>query len=230
MSLAASRAVLRQSTFAVRRAGIRNASTTSETAGAAKDKVASKASEASSKASDVASKASSSAKEASSTVQSKASEGLSKVTSSAGAAMSKAGDALNSAANSAAKVGGRTGRLVGRIQGLVPQTIYYSKVALELGRLVVQQRSMAPPSIQTMQNYMQPALNSLKNPSALLNRAASSGNAQPANMLSQVRNMSSAQWTSVGIVAAEVIGFFSIGEAIGRFKLVGYRVAEPAHH
>lgn len=81
-----------------------------------------------------------------------------------------------------------------------------------------------------MQNYIRPALNSLKNPGALLNRAAPSGNAQPTNLLSQIRGMSSAQWTSVGIVAAEVLGFFSVGEAIGRFKLVGYRVAEPAHH
>jgi len=88
MSLAASRAVLRQSKFAVRRAGIRNASSTSEAAGAAKDKAA----------------------EASS----KASEGLSRVTSSAGAAASKVGSAAASAAD---KVGGRTGRLVGGVQG-----------------------------------------------------------------------------------------------------------------
>lgn len=88
MSLAASRQVLRHSTFAVRRAGIRNASTTSEAAGAAKEKAA----------------------EASS----KASEGLSRVTSSASAAASKVGSAATNAAN---KVGGRTGRLIGGVQG-----------------------------------------------------------------------------------------------------------------
>lgn len=88
MSLAASRQVLRHSRFAVRRAGIRNASTTSEAAGAAKEK----ASEASSKAS----------------------EGLTRVTSSASAAASKVGSA---ATNAASKVGGRTGRLIGGVQG-----------------------------------------------------------------------------------------------------------------
>jgi len=85
-------------------------------------------------------------------------------------------------------------------------------------------------SIQTIQSYLQSALHSLRNPGALLNRASASGNAQPTNLLSQIRGMSGAEWTSVGIVAAEVVGFFSVGEAIGRLKLVGYRTAEPAHH
>lgn len=90
MSLAASRAVLRHSTFSVRRAGIRNASSTSEAAAAAKEKAAQ--------------------------AQSKASEGLSKVTSSAGSALSKAGSAASGALNSLASAGGTTGRLIGRIQ------------------------------------------------------------------------------------------------------------------
>jgi hypothetical protein len=89
MSLAASRAVLRQSTFAVRRAGVRNASSTSEAAGAVKEK----ASEASSKAS----------------------EGLSKVTSSASSAASKVGSAASDAANATnARVGGAVGRVQGQ--------------------------------------------------------------------------------------------------------------------
>lgn len=88
MSLAASRAVLRQSTFAVRRAGVRNASNTSEAAGAVKEK----ASEASSKAS----------------------EGLTKVTSSASSAASKVGSTASDAANATS---GRVGGIVGRVQG-----------------------------------------------------------------------------------------------------------------
>jgi F-type H+-transporting ATPase subunit g len=35
---------------------------------------------------------------------------------------------------------------------------------------------------------------------------------------------------SIGVVAAEVIGFFSVGEIIGRFKLVGYRAKEHGDH
>jgi F-type H+-transporting ATPase subunit g len=78
-----------------------------------------------------------------------------------------------------------------------------------------------------MQNYLQPALNAIRQPATLLNRVASeANNMQPQNMLSQVRGMSSTQWASIGVVVAEVIGFFSVGEIIGRFKLVGYR-AKP---
>ena len=33
----------------------------------------------------------------------------------------------------------------------------------------------------------------------------------------------------VGVVTAEVLGFFTVGEMIGRFKLVGYR-GDREHH
>jgi hypothetical protein len=82
-------------------------------------------------------------------------------------------------------------------------------------------------SVQQMQTYMQPVLNAARNPVSLFNRVASEAQqTTPQNLLAQVRGMSSAQWASVGVVAAEVIGFFSIGEIIGRFKLVGYRAKE----
>jgi F-type H+-transporting ATPase subunit g len=83
-----------------------------------------------------------------------------------------------------------------------------------------------------MQNYVQPAMNALRNPSSLMNRVASEANSaaqQPANVLAQVRSMSQAQWYSIGVVAAEVVGFFSVGEIIGRFKLIGYRAKEEHH-
>lgn len=88
MSLAASRAVLRHSKFAIRRAGVRNASTTSEAAGAVKEKAA----------------------EASS----KASEGLTKVTSSASSAASKVSSSVGEATNATT---GRVGGMVGTVQG-----------------------------------------------------------------------------------------------------------------
>jgi hypothetical protein len=33
-----------------------------------------------------------------------------------------------------------------------------------------------------------------------------------------------------GVVAAEVLGFFTVGEMIGRMKLVGYHGEAGAHH
>lgn len=84
-----------------------------------------------------------------------------------------------------------------------------------------------------MQNYIQPALNALRNPASLFNRVASEANSaaqQPANVLAQIRSMPREQWYSMGVVVAEVIGFFSVGEIIGRFKLVGYRTKTNEHH
>lgn len=83
MSAVASRAVLRQSRFAVRRTGIRNASSTTEAA-----------------------------KEKATEVSSKASEGLSRVTSSAGEAASKVSSSTANAAGQAkATSGGILGRV-----------------------------------------------------------------------------------------------------------------------
>ncbi|KAF1954629.1 mitochondrial F1F0-ATP synthase-like protein g subunit [Byssothecium circinans] len=198
MSAVASRAVLRQSRFAVRRAGVRNASSTTE---AAKEK----ATEASSKAS----------------------EGLSRVTSSAGAAASKASSAT---ANAAGQAQAKTGGIVQRVQALIPRVTYYSRVGLELGKLIAHQRAMAPPNVATIQSYFQPAINAARHPATLFNQAANSSAAQPINVLNQVRSLSRAQWLSAGVVAAEVIGFFTVGEMVGRLKIVGYRANTHAAH
>jgi F-type H+-transporting ATPase subunit g len=81
----------------------------------------------------------------------------------------------------------------------------------------------------TIQQYLQPVTKAAKNPQSLLS-TVQSASAQPVNMLNQVRSMSSTQWMTVGIVAAEVIGFFTVGEMLGRLKLVGYRAKPEEHH
>jgi F-type H+-transporting ATPase subunit g len=116
MPATASRAVLRQSQFLVRRTAVRHASSTSEAA---------------SKASETASSAAS-----------KASEGLSKVTSSAGPAI--AGAAQNAGA-ALRKIGGRTGKVIAFVDSMIPPTVYYTKVGIELGKLVFRGQNMTPP-------------------------------------------------------------------------------------
>ncbi|KAG8630235.1 hypothetical protein KVT40_001854 [Elsinoe batatas] len=179
-----------------------------------------------SEASNAAAQGASKAKEAAGGAASKASEGLSRVTSSAGPALNKAGAALGNAANALGKVGGRTGRLITFVQSLVPPTIYYSKVGLELGKLIVQGRKMSPPDVATFRTYFQPLINAAKNPGALLNATPS---ANPNSILSRIRNVDNQQLVQAGIVGAEVIGFFTIGEMIGRLKIVGYRTSGHAH-
>ncbi len=52
----------------------------------------------------------------------------------------------------------------------------------------------------------------------------------PQNAVATIRNLSSAQLAAAGVVVAELIGFFTVGEMIGRFKLVGYRGETGSHH
>lgn len=67
----------------------------------------------------------------------------------------------------------------------------------------------------TFQSYFQPAtLKSLAG--------------APQNILARVRNANSKEIALAGVTAAEVIGFFTVGEMIGRMNIVGYK-GEPAH-
>jgi F-type H+-transporting ATPase subunit g len=198
---AASRAVLRQSRLVLRRTNnFRQASTAAETA----------------------SKAQESGKQAAS----KASEGLSRVQSSAGSAISKVGSSAYSALS---KVGGRTGRVISFVESLIPPTVYYSRVALELGRIVVKGQQMSPPSIAQFQSYFQPLINVFRNPRTITSSASSlASSVKPETALNSVRNVSSGQLTTGAVIFAQVLGFFTVGEMIGRMKLVGYH-GEPHH-
>ncbi|KAI9744621.1 MAG: hypothetical protein M1818_002150 [Claussenomyces sp. TS43310] len=218
MSLSASRAMLRQSSRMTGRSARRFESTTTKASEAAKD-TASKASET---AKETASKTSDKAAE----FKSKAAEGLSRVTSSAGPAISGATKNLS---NALGKIGGRTGKLIAFVERQIPPTIYYARVGLELSKLVFQGQKMTPPPVSTFQSYYQNILKSLQNPGSLFQRASKSApSASPESLISSVRNISTAQLASGAVVAAEVLGFFTIGEMIGRMKLVGYR-GEVAH-
>jgi len=48
-------------------------------------------------------------------------------------------------------------------------------------------------------------------------------------MLGGMRNMTTTQAAAVAVVIAEIIGFFTVGEMLGKMKIVGYRGAGPAH-
>lgn len=94
----------------------------------------------------------------------------------------------------------------------------------------------------TFQSYWQTAYKQLMNPSALFRSAVNSPAAQtatnvaskaasnPQSLLQQVRNINRAQVVAGGVVVAEVLGFFTVGEMIGRMKLVGYHGETGAHH
>ncbi|WQF87170.1 Putative ATP synthase, F0 complex, subunit G [Colletotrichum destructivum] len=176
-------------------------------------------------------KASESAKDAAgkaSEYSAKAAQGLSRAASAAGPALSGAVSALG-------KVGGRTGKVINFIEKQVPWVIYYSRVGLELSKIVFHGQKMAPPPVSTFQSYFQNAVGVLKNPSTLLSSvsstagsAASAAAAKPATFASRINTATVAFGA---VVAAECLGFFTVGEMLGRLKLVGYHgETHAAHH
>ncbi|PCG92074.1 ATPase, F0 complex, subunit G, mitochondrial [Penicillium occitanis (nom. inval.)] len=194
MSPMATRAALRQSRFLIRRTAIRHNSSTTEAA--------------------------TKAKQVTEQATSKASEGLSKVSSSAGPAI--AGAAQN-VGNALRKVGGPVGKVVTFVERMIPPTVYYARVGLELGKIVFHGQKMAPPNLVTFQSYFQPLINAFRNPATIKNFKFS-----PQNLIGRARNLSTKEWALVGVTTAEVIGFFTVGEIIGRRQIVGYQ-GEPAH-
>ncbi|RMZ78284.1 hypothetical protein DV737_g3924, partial [Chaetothyriales sp. CBS 132003] len=160
------------------------------------------------------------AKETAQVQASKASEGLSRVTSSAGETLSKLGSGASSAL---ARVGGRTGKLLRFAESLVPPTLYYSRVGLELGKIVANGQKLAPPTISQFQAYWTPLAKALRTPTSLLTSLPSTE-----TVLRSVRNVNRQQLATVGVVGAEVLGFFTVGTMIGRLKIVGYH-GQPHH-
>ncbi|KAF1825297.1 uncharacterized protein K489DRAFT_314076 [Dissoconium aciculare CBS 342.82] len=193
---------------------------------------------------EAANAASSGAAKATEAVQNtaaKAQQGLSKVTSSASSTVSNAATA---AANTAQNAGGRVGQVVSFVQaGLIPPTIYYAKVGGELAKLIYTGRGMQPPTLQSVQSYLTPLQNALRNPSSLTSPAAQkaaqsaaqtaahtaeAAAANPQSFIARLREGDHGALLTVGVVAAETLGFFSVGEIIGRFNIVGYR-GQPPH-
>ena len=49
-------------------------------------------------------------------------------------------------------------------------------------------------------------------------------------LLQQTRNLNRAQLVAAGVLLAECLGFFTVGEIIGRFKIIGYHGGNSAAH
>jgi hypothetical protein len=85
-------------------------------------------------------------------------------------------------------------------------------------------------SIQTFQTYFQ---NVWKNPGSLFQSASQTAAKtvqQPTSILSRVQNLNRTQLVAGGVIAAECLGFFTVGEMIGRFKIIGYHGENAAAH
>lgn len=90
--------------------------------------------------------------------------------------------------------------------------------------------------MQTVQSQIEPLLHVFRNPAGVGSRTAKAAEASadaainnPQSFVTRLRNLDHATLAAVGVAAAETIGFFSVGEMIGRFKIVGYR-STGGHH
>ncbi len=80
-------------------------------------------------------------------------------------------------------------------------------------------------SVSTFQTYFQGLWKQVQTPGVFVNNVLQYTSPQ------QIRNLSRAQLAAGGVLLAECLGFFTVGEMIGRFKLVGYRgETHAAHH
>ena len=61
-------------------------------------------------------------------------------------------------------------------------------------------------------------------------QAAEKAASQGPSLVQQSRNVNRAQLAAGGVVVAELLGFFTVGEMIGRMKVVGYHGDNGAHH
>ena len=89
---------------------------------------------------------------------------------------------------------------------------------------------MASRTVETVQTYLTPVAHLVRNPSTITAASQNVGVNAQESFISRLRSMDTDTLLGVGIVTAEVIGFFCIGEMIGRFKIVGYRGGNNEHH
>ncbi|CCE29786.1 related to F1F0-ATP synthase subunit G [Claviceps purpurea 20.1] len=165
--------------------------------------------------------ATSKAAEGTKEVASKAQDGLSRVVGAAGGVARGLGQTLS-------KIGGRTGRVIAFIERQTPFVVYYSKVTAEVAKTIYHGQRMSLPSISAFQavyrGLWRSALNRtlFPSPRTLLQNARE-------EVLEHGTEPLKARLATGTVIGLQCVGFFTVGEMLGRFKLVGYH-GEPASH
>ncbi|KAF3902949.1 hypothetical protein ABW20_dc0101180 [Dactylellina cionopaga] len=174
-----------------------------------------------------ASTAAAKAQETASNVAAKAQEIFNKGVAAAGPMAAKLGESINKAPTS--------GGIVGTIQGAIPHVVYYSKVAAELGKHIYRGQKMNPPSLDSLQNFYRPYVGPLLNPSSWWGHIKSirpriSALPDPETAMHSIQAVPKKELAQYAVLAAECLGFFTVGTMIGRRKIVGYRGGVVEHH
>ncbi len=83
--------------------------------------------------------------------------------------------------------------------------------------------------VTTFQGYFNRALKILRNPATLLEETQAVVTS-PQSLIQGIRSLNTSQLAYGAVIGAECLGFFTVGEMIGRMKIVGYRGDTGAHH
>lgn len=109
--------------------------------------------------------------------------------------------------------------LVTKTTSFATRTIYYGKVGAELSKQVYLKEGLQPPSIADFKKvYSQLYKKSLHYA------------VKPKEVVEIVKTLSKNDALRYGAFAVQIVGFYSIGEVIGRRHLVGYKNYQPSHH
>ncbi|TQS37190.1 hypothetical protein Golomagni_02344 [Golovinomyces magnicellulatus] len=167
---------------------------------------------------------------------SKAADGLSR-------AASAAGPALKGISKTLGKVGSQTQQIISFVQGelTLSASVVKSRGYIRFSDLLnvglIRTHSYCnllwprwfrnfEASFSWTEDVTTRIFDKIRNPETLLNSFSAKN---PQEILRQARNISNSELAAGAVLFAELLGFFTVGEIIGRFKLIGYR-GETTHH
>lgn len=118
------------------------------------------------------------------------------------------------------KATGFVNNIASKSTKLANTVTYWSKVGAELGKTVYKQEGLAPPNVQQFQQVYQNAVKFVKSSS------------QQQAFLEKVSQFqpNRANGIKAAVYGTHLLAFFSIGEIIGRRKIVGYPSFGHAEH
>ncbi|ODV67144.1 hypothetical protein HYPBUDRAFT_6436 [Hyphopichia burtonii NRRL Y-1933] len=119
------------------------------------------------------------------------------------------------------KVSGFANSLVTKSTQFANSAVYWGKVGAEVGKVVYKQEGLAPPTQQQFQQVYQNALKFIQSPQQQKEFIAKASQFQPTRQCA----------VKAGVYGAHLLGFFSVGEIIGRRSIFGYpSVGHAEHH
>lgn len=81
-------------------------------------------------------------------------------------------------------------------------------------------------ALSTVESYFQRIIMHIRNPNALIKSLSSTNTRE---IFHRARNLSSSDIAASAVTFAEILGFFTAGEIIGKFQIIGYK-GEVSHH